>query len=108
MSSPTVDQDTGETPASGGGLDADALLADLASIPPGRGGHACHTGYALAQLDESLRARVLAALDNPILSSSDLCRVLNKHGFDLRTSNVARHRRRGTPNGCKCPREPVA
>lgn len=88
-------------------LNAADLLDDLASINPARGGHACHTGYALSTLPTEVRAAVEGAMDG-LASSSDLARVLNKHGFALTTGQIARHRRRGQPNGCKCPREAVA
>jgi hypothetical protein len=84
-------------------IDSGALLEDLAGLQPGVGGHTCRTAHALGQIPEDVRRVALAALDNPVISSTALCKVLNKHGFQLTTGQVSRHRRRGTPNGCKCP-----
>lgn len=84
---------------------AAAVLADLADIAPRRGGHACHTRFAMEQIPVEARTAVAEAMDNPLVSSADLARLLNKHTGSTVTGNqVARHRRRGQPNGCKCPR----
>lgn len=79
-------------------------MEDLASLGAGRGGHTCHTAYALSRLPADQRALIETAMDG-LYSSADLARLLNKHaGSRLTGTQVARHRRRGEPNGCKCPR----
>lgn len=83
----------------------DSLQADLARLNAARGGHTCHTLHALSKLDSDDSAAVLAAMDTPV-SSADLARLLNRYtGASLTGTQVARHRRRGQANGCKCPRD---
>lgn len=87
--------------------ETDALLADLADLAergPGSGGHDCLAGLALASLPEVRREAILLVLDSDQARVSDLARLLERHGIRIREGNLARHKRRGTAGGCKCPK----
>lgn len=88
-------------------IDSDSLLADLEALDQSTvHGPTCSISRALAAADltAATRAVVDQLLDRPDVSATDLCNVLVKHGIHVRAGNLARHRRRGTPNGCLCPR----
>lgn len=85
-------------------INADDLLADLDSLTPGVGGHTCHAGAAIATLPPEVLAAIDPILDRSEITSTSISEVLARHGLTIRIGSLARHRRRGTPSGCLCPR----
>lgn len=85
-------------------IDADGLLADLGDLAPKPGHRTCHTRHALDQLDAELATAIEAVIDRTDLAITDICRVLTRHGLNVSTDSISRHRKRGTPTGCRCPR----
>jgi hypothetical protein len=90
-------------------LDPDALVAELESLPPSsKKGHLCSTAALVSELPEHTRPLIQELLDRDDLSAPAVCKVLARHGLSLQSSALARHRKRGTPTGCRCPREAVS
>lgn len=82
-------------------------LEALAGEQSQRRGPACTVGAVLARLadtDPEAAAALDKALDDSSIGSTRIAAVLAGHGQTLQASTVARHRRRGEPNGCRCPR----
>lgn len=84
-----------------------AQLQELTIVKRSVRGARCTVGMLLermaaAAVDEA--AALAAALDDPSIPAADIGRVLNSHGHDMQSGTLARHRRRGQPTGCRCPR----
>ena len=88
------------------GLAAD--LNALTEAPTTRKGPPCSVGAVLATVDEETAAVLRRILDNGTISSTGIADVLSQHGRTVTGYTVARHRRRGNANGCRCPRDPGA
>ncbi len=72
-----------------------------ASVPRGP---RCTVGTILDALDATTVNQVREVLDRPGISSTQIADALTKHGHPVQAPAVARHRRRGGTNGCRCPR----
>jgi len=89
--------------ASTGGL-AGALTA-LAAGDGQHHGPPCTAGQILGQLaqdDPESAAAFGRALADSTISAAAIARVLSQHGRPVQSGTVARHRRRGDANGCRC------
>lgn len=84
------------------GLAAD--LTELASAPAVRKGPPCSIGALLDSTDETTAAALRTALDSPAVTAKAIADTLSRHGDSITAYTVARHRRRGESNGCRCPR----
>ncbi|MEU8911787.1 hypothetical protein [Streptomyces nigrescens] len=84
------------------GLAAD--LDALSEAPAARKGPPCSVGSALTSVDEETAATLSRILDTPTVSSTAIAEVLNQHGQAVTSYTIARHRRRGAANGCRCAR----
>lgn len=79
----------------------DALAQPAPKGPP------CTVGTYLAQLarrDAALHARVVALVDDTEVQAPRLAGALKVDGAGVSAYTLRRHRRRGTADGCKCPR----
>ncbi|MEW1700104.1 hypothetical protein ACIQCR_17100 [Streptomyces sp. NPDC093249] len=81
-------------------LDALALATDARKGPP------CTVGMALATLDSETAASLHRALATITITSSAIATVLSQYGAPIASNTVARHRRRGQANGCRCAPSP--
>lgn len=66
----------------------------------------CHTQAVLNELPLEVRTAIIAVLLIRSVPSSAIVATLAKHGVEVRTENLNRHRRRLTGVGayaCKCP-----
>lgn len=84
------------------GLAAD--LDALTAAPPARKGPPCSVGTVLASADEETVATLRRILDTRTVSATAIAEVLSQHGRAVTSYTVARHRRRGEANGCRCAR----
>ncbi|MYW67145.1 hypothetical protein GTY65_24200 [Streptomyces sp. SID8379] len=76
----------------------------LTRAPGTRKGPPCTVGGVLASVDEDTAAMLGRILDTPTVTSTAIADVLSQHGQQVTSYTVARHRRRGDSNGCRCPR----
>lgn len=79
-------------------------LDALASAPAMHRGPHCSVGAFLAVADEQTAASLRTALDAPRVTARALADTLSRYGDPVTASTVARHRRRGQSNGCRCER----
>jgi hypothetical protein len=82
-------------------------LEALAGEQSQRRGPECTVGAILGRLagtDPDAAAALGKALDDPRIGGTRIATVLAGHGNLVQSGTVARHRRRGAPNGCRCPR----
>ncbi|GHF33619.1 hypothetical protein GCM10010218_13390 [Streptomyces mashuensis] len=84
------------------GLAAD--LDALTEVPAARKGPPCSVGAVLTSVDEETAATLRRILSTRTVSSTAIAEVLNQHGRSITAYTVARHRRRGEANGCRCTR----
>ncbi|MEU3652837.1 hypothetical protein AB0E67_08280 [Streptomyces sp. NPDC032161] len=84
------------------GLAAD--LDALTQAPAVRKGPPCSVGSVLTSVDEETTEVLRRILDTRTVSSTAIAEVLSQHGQAVTSYTVARHRRRGEANGCRCPR----
>lgn len=84
------------------GLAAD--LDALTEVPAARKGPPCSVGAVLATADEETATTLRRILDTRTVSSTGIAEVLSQHGQMVTSYTVARHRRRGEANGCRCTR----
>lgn len=87
--------------------DTDGLIAALTQLteePPAPRGPRCTVGVILDTLDAATAQKVRGVLDTPAISSTQIADALNNSGHRVQAPAVARHRRRGASNGCRCPR----
>lgn len=83
----------------------DEALASLLDERPGRSiSVRCFTGQALEDLPESTRDLFQRVIDSDI-PAVRVAEVLAEQGIDLAPTGISRHRRRGKPGGCRCPKE---
>lgn len=66
-----------------------------------RPGPPCGLGKILESLPEDISVKVLAAIDDPENTLTEVAEMLDSAGFDVSPFMVGRHRRRGQVNGCK-------
>ncbi|MFB6505625.1 hypothetical protein ACFC07_21960 [Streptomyces sp. NPDC056099] len=81
-----------------------AALTQLAEAPPAPRGPRCTVGAILDELDSSTAQKVREVLDSVAISSTQIADALTGSGHQVQAPAVARHRRRGASNGCRCPR----
>lgn len=84
------------------GLAAD--LEALTSAPAAHRGPRCSVGTLLDNADADVAATLHAVLDMTTVSAVLIAETLSLHGDPITSYTVARHRRRGQPNGCRCSR----
>ncbi|MER5301312.1 hypothetical protein ABT039_17820 [Streptomyces lasiicapitis] len=84
------------------GLAAD--LDALTEAPAARKGPPCSVGAVLTSVGEETAATLHRILNTPAVSSTAIAEVLSHHGRAVTAYTVARHRRRGEANGCRCAR----
>ncbi|MFD0352885.1 hypothetical protein ACFVHW_03935 [Streptomyces sp. NPDC127110] len=81
-----------------------AALSQLAEAPQGPRGPRCTVGVILDALDTDTSLKVRDVLNSPSISSTLIADALTGSGHRVQAPAVARHRRRGGSNGCRCPR----
>ncbi|AKN68758.1 hypothetical protein QR97_02125 [Streptomyces sp. PBH53] len=84
------------------GLAAD--LDALTGAPAARKGPPCSVRVILDTADGTTADTLRRILDTPNISSTAIAEVLSQHGRTVTSHTVARHRRRGQANGCRCTR----
>ncbi|WP_406153228.1 hypothetical protein OG217_05800 [Streptomyces sp. NBC_01023] len=84
------------------GLAAD--LDALTGAPAVRKGPPCSIASVLASMDDNAADTLRRILDTATVSSTAIAEVLSEHGRPVTSYTVARHRRRGAANGCRCTR----
>lgn len=67
-----------------------------------RPGPKCAVRKVMAQLPPATASKVKKAIDDDSNTSSEIADILITAGFDISAFSVARHRRRGQSNGCRC------
>jgi hypothetical protein len=67
-------------------------------------GPRCTVGTILDTFDAETAAKFRDVLDNPTITATRIADTLNSSGHRIQAPAVARHRRRGASNGCRCPR----
>jgi hypothetical protein len=76
---------------------------------PVRGGPPCRTGLAVKAIIAArpdLAEAVTAAVSDPNVNALRAAEFLSKHSGQLvKVAALRYHRRRGTVNGCTCPKE---
>ncbi|MEU1355299.1 hypothetical protein ABZ410_15565 [Streptomyces cinnamoneus] len=80
--------------------DLDALTAAQAA----RKGPPCSIAAVLTSADKETATTLRRILDTRTVSSTAIAAVLSQHGRSITAYTVARHRRRGEANGCRCAR----
>ncbi|MFF9901238.1 hypothetical protein [Streptomyces longispororuber] len=81
-----------------------AELDALASAPVAHRGPRCSIGALLKSADADVAATLRAVLDMTNVSAVSIAETLSRHGDPVTAYTVARHRRRGEANGCRCSR----
>lgn len=79
-------------------------LQALADAPAPPRGPQCSVGAFLDAADADDAAALRQALDNDRITSRAIADILSRHGSPITAYTVARHRRRGKSNGCRCKR----
>ncbi|MFD7763570.1 hypothetical protein [Streptomyces microflavus] len=81
-----------------------AALTQLIHEPRAQRGPRCTVGTILAALDDETAQKVREVLEQQAVSSTQIADALTSYGHSVQAPAVARHRRRGSSNGCRCPR----
>ncbi|WP_234445158.1 hypothetical protein [Streptomyces rimosus] len=81
-----------------------AALTQLSDAPPAPRGPRCTVGAILDALDAATAQKVRDVLDTRDISATQIADTLTASGHRVQAPAVARHRRRGASNGCRCPR----
>ncbi|MFJ5143049.1 hypothetical protein [Streptomyces sp. NPDC088707] len=79
-------------------------LTQLLNEPEPPRGPRCTVGSVLDDLDADTAAKFRIVLDNPAVTATRIADTLTSSGHRVQAPAVARHRRRGGSNGCRCPR----
>lgn len=82
----------------------EAALTGDSLVTGRRPGPRCSFASILEALPTETAEKIRAAADDEGTSSSALADLLISAGFDITAGSVARHRRRGMANGCRCAR----
>ncbi|MGW1275496.1 IPT/TIG domain-containing protein [Streptomyces tsukubensis] len=77
-------------------------LDALTEAPAPRKGPPCTVGSILSAADDTTEAKLRWILDTRTVSATAIADVLSQHGTPVTSYTVARHRRRGQTNGCRC------
>ncbi|MEU7228924.1 hypothetical protein [Streptomyces chrestomyceticus] len=81
-----------------------AALTQLSDAPPAPRGPRCTVSAILDALDAATAQKVQDVLDTPTINATQIADTLTASGHRVQAPAVARHRRRGASNGCRCPR----
>lgn len=79
-----------------------ALLEAVRNPRHRRPGPKCAVSKVMSQLPASTATKVTAAIDDENNTAAEIADILINAGFDISAFSVARHRRRGQSNGCRC------
>ncbi|MEU2968943.1 hypothetical protein ABZ687_28700 [Streptomyces ardesiacus] len=79
-------------------------LQALADAPARSRGPQCSVGAFLGSVDADDAAVLRDVLDNDRIPARSIADILSRHGQAITAYTVARHRRRGESNGCRCER----
>ncbi|MFF7838778.1 hypothetical protein ACFZC6_08180 [Streptomyces ossamyceticus] len=79
-------------------------LDALASAPAAHRGPQCSVGAFLAAANPDDAASLRTALDTDRVTAKAIADTLSRYGDPVTAYTVARHRRRGQSNGCRCER----
>ncbi|MCG8971753.1 hypothetical protein [Streptomyces sp. CL12-4] len=79
-------------------------LQALADTPAYSRGPQCSVAAFLDAAEPNDAAALRQALDNDRVTSRAIADILSRHGDTITAYTVARHRRRGASNGCRCKR----
>lgn len=79
-------------------------LQALTNAPAPSRGPQCSVGAFLEAADVNDAAALRQVLDNDRISARAIADTLSRHGGPITAYTVARHRRRGESNGCRCER----
>lgn len=79
-------------------------LDALTGAPASHRGPRCSVGALLEAADPDVAASLRAVLDTPSVTATAIAETLSRYGDPITAYTVARHRRRGMPNGCRCER----
>lgn len=79
-------------------------LDALAGAPATHRGPQCSVGAFLAVADDDVAVSLRAALDSDRVTAKAIADTLSRYGDPITAYTVARHRRRGESNGCRCDR----
>jgi predicted component of type VI protein secretion system len=77
-------------------------LTQLTDQPPAQRGPRCSVGAILATLDEGTAQKLRDLLNTRTVSATQIADALTANGHRVQAPAVARHRRRGASNGCRC------
>ncbi|MFF4276132.1 hypothetical protein [Streptomyces sp. NPDC001536] len=77
-------------------------LNQLTDQPPAPRGPRCTVSTILEVLDEDTAQKLRTLLDAPGISATQIANALSDNGHRVQAPAVARHRRRGASNGCRC------
>lgn len=81
-----------------------AELQALAHAPATLKGPPCSIGSFLIRAQPATATALRTALDTPTITAKSIADTLARHGETVTSYTVARHRRRGETNGCRCAR----
>jgi len=76
----------------------EAFLAD----PPLQQGYPCKVNRLLADLAKEDAQALEELVDKQDIAAAAVARLLNEHGFDIKSASIIKHRKRGQHNGCRC------
>ncbi|MFI6142459.1 hypothetical protein ACIBCC_30235 [Streptomyces griseus] len=79
-------------------------LDALTSAPATPRGPECSIGALLRYADFDVAVSLRTVLDQTEVSATAIADALSRHGSRITAATVARHRRRGQSNGCRCER----
>lgn len=79
-------------------------LDALTSAPAAPRGPRCSIGALLQNADFDVAMSLRTVLDQTGVSAKAIADALSRHGDPVTANTVARHRRRGESNGCRCER----
>lgn len=82
----------------------DSALTRLMQEPDRPRGPRCTVGIILAGIDAATAEKLNRLLDNASVTSTRIADALTGNGHPVQAPAVARHRRRGASNGCRCAR----
>lgn len=79
------------------------LAEALASAEATRYGTKCTVAVLLDELSADDRAALVAALDDPKVTTTQIVGALKSVGHNIGAGTLGRHRRRADGSGCRCP-----
>jgi len=79
----------------------EAFLADP-PLQQGYPGYPCKVNRILADLAKEDAQALEELVDKQDIAAAAVARLLNEHGFDIKSASIIKHRKRGQHNGCRC------